>query len=370
MLALIDGDVIAHRACSNRSIGVPPPGYEHLTQIVDLTERKEISEYEDTNFLQKCWGLFVKELDSILQDTYASDFLMAVKHPENYRKDMFPDYKIGRHKDPSKMNRFVPMLRHLAVQEGLAIYSTGREADDLIRIWHTQASLAEQEHVVVSADKDLRCMAGVHYNPRDRKISVVEPYEATELFYRQLLMGDQSDSIPGLPGIGPIKAEKLLQEAFSEEEMQIVVAYTYREVMGEGWFDWLLSNGKMLYIQKHEHDWFECSSWPVVKELRAEDKALSQQEPAAVAISIAPAKPEPAVATVTGLASAPPPLPRLGPAPLAGGAAAPSLVPTPSPPAAPALRPPGGITQPPSTILGKTTPKPFTGSLNLKKEGK
>jgi hypothetical protein len=367
VLALIDGDVLAHRSCTNRSIGIPPPGFEHLTQVIDLTERKEISEYEDSQFLQKCWNLFVKELESVLETTYASDFLMGMKHPANFRKDMFPDYKIGRHKDPSKMNRFVPMIRHIAVKEGLAIYGIGREVDDLLRMWHTQALEVNEPHVVVSIDKDLRCMPGTHYNPQKRECSIVTDYEALELFYRQLLMGDQSDSIPGLPGIGPIKAEKLLKEAYSEEEMQIVVAYTYREVMGDGWYDWLLSNGKMIYIQRHEHDWFTCRDWTVVQELLAEDKAAKKEvTPVSIPLFVSSNEGSPA-APVGGLASAPPLVPRLAPPPPVGVAIAPPLVPPPRASAAPQGVPPSPVSVTPPTVVGKIAPRPFTGQLNLKK---
>jgi hypothetical protein len=360
MLALIDGDVIAHRSCETRSIGIPPAGIESLVYITDPKEREEVSNERDVEFLNKAWGLFIKEMESILENTWAEDFLMAVKHPENFRKDMFPEYKIGRHKDPSKMNRFVPMIRRLAVEEGLAIYATGREADDLLRFWANQAVAASEDFVIASVDKDLRCIPGKHYNPRTQELTQVSALEATRLFYKQLLMGDQSDSIPGLPRVGPVKADKVLAGLESEEEMQAAVVFMYQDVMGDAWFDWLLSNGKMLHIQHYEHDWFQCSSWDVIQQLKAQDNMFFENMSTA---HIPAVPPPPAV----GLPPAAPEKPRLAPSLRPGAPPAPPPSPPPLQPKPPqegtAPQKPANPTSGPAVKKGI----PFAGSFNLKK---
>ena len=360
MLALIDGDVIAHRACENRSIGIPPPGIESLVYITDPKEREEVSTERDVEFLNKAWALLVTELEGILENTWSQEFLMAVKHPENFRKDMYPDYKIGRHKDPSKMNRFVPMLRRLAVEEGLAIYATGREADDLLRFWANQARTVNEGYIIASIDKDLKCIPGLHYNPRTKETSQVSEIEALRLFYKQLLMGDQSDSIPGLPRVGPVKADKVLAGLGSEEEMQAAVVFMYQDIMGDAWFDWLLSNGKMLHIQNHEHDWFQCSNWDVVKQLKEADTMFFEN----MSTALRPVAPAP---LVTGLPPATAGVPRLVPTLLPGAATAP---PPSSPPLPPA--PPQGGTAPqkPAKAANLGSAKkaaPFAGTFKLNK---
>ena len=360
MLALIDGDVIAHRSCETRSIGIPPAGIDTLVYITDPKEREEVSAERDSEFLNKAWGKFVVELESILKYTWAEEFLMAVKHPENFRKDMFPEYKIGRHKDPSKMNRFVPMIRRLAVEEGLAIYAVGREADDLLRFWANQAVRANEDFVIASIDKDLKCIPGTHYNPRTAELIQVSQLEATRLFYKQLLMGDQSDSIPGLPRVGPVKADKVLAGLDTEEEMQAAVVFMYQDVMGDSWFDWLLSNGKMLHIQHHEHDWFQCSEWDVVQQLKSQDHMFFEN----MSTAHLPAAPPP---PATGLPPAAPGKPRLAPALHPGAPPAPPPSPPPSPPAPP---PVGNATLKPQAPATGTTIKkgtPFAGPFNLKK---
>ena len=355
MLALIDGDVLAHRACEDRRQGLPPPGYDELHHITDPKERKEVSEHNDREFLVKCWDTFLKGLENSLERLYASDYLMAVKSSSNYRVDMYPLYKMNRHKNPESMNRFVPMLRKIAVQHGIAVYSTGREADDLLRMWAVQATLAGDPYAIVTVDKDLDCIPGLHLNPRTNAINDVPVEYSIKFFYQQLLMGDPTDNIPGLPGIGPVKANSMLAGIDSEEEMQETVAFMYRELAPGYWLDWLLSNGKMLYLQSKEHDYFTCRSWPVVKAILADEEAqkLEQEQRDQAA--------ENGIATgLTGVGS---PSPRLATPAVHHRATAPASVPPPW--EGTALQ---GGTAPrvpanPDKSTKLITPRPFTGSL-------
>lgn len=369
MLALIDGDLFAHVACASRRNGVPPPAEETLVQISDPKERHEFSVEQDTKFLMRCWEDLSNTIERALEAVYADDYLMAVKHSANFRMDLHPLYKFTRHSDPNKMNRFVPMLRKVMVQHGMAIYSEGREADDFIRMWSEQAKAAQEDFVVITEDKDLRCIAGTHYNPRTKMLTTVDEFSATKLFYLQMLIGDQVDSIPGVKGIGPVKAEQLLRSARTEEEMQEIVAFVYRDIMGDDWFNLMLSNGKMLHLQRHEHDWFACSHWPVVQALRSlppdpvEIKAEVKSAPPPA--SPAPLQQKPLLAPLPRLTGTPPKSPQLASPCLLGGKKPPSPIPPPSlknalPVGAPAH---AGSTPNKGAKIGKSVP--FTGTFNL-----
>lgn len=279
MLAFIDGDVIAHKACKSRHSKKAPPGMGYVEIIEMVQDRKNhvFSKEEDRIYLEDSWKNFCRMTEEILEVTFAEDFMMAVKSSHNFRDDMYPlelnedktkaiwGYKANRWKPEGQSNSFVPVLRKLAVHEMDAIEAVYREADDLLRMWAEQATLAGESYVIVSVDKDLDCIPGKHYHIHDKRFYDVSPREAIRFFYQQLLSGDTTDNIPGIPGIGPVKAEKFLYNLHEEEELQEVVVEMYMDAYDDSWFDMLMSNGKMLYLQKNETDFFTARGWPVVE---------------------------------------------------------------------------------------------------------
>ena len=76
-------------------------------------------------------------------------------------------------------------------------------------------------------------------------------------------MGDPVDDIPGIYRMGPKTAAKLLKDCDSEDEMQFVVTGEYQNAYGDKWEEYLLANGKLLHIQRHEDDWFTLRGWMV-----------------------------------------------------------------------------------------------------------
>lgn len=258
MIALLDGDVFCHLACKSRNLNLKG---QHVVSL----DTPEFNKADDREYLEDSWDNFKKLVASVLEICWAEDYLMAVKHEDNFRDHIYPEYKLQRRLSPNGSNTFVPILRKLAVAEDYAIEAIGREADDMLRIWAEQARLFEIPYVIVSIDKDLKCIPGKHYNIKKNELTTVTELFATRFFYQQLMSGDPTDNVPGIPGIGHVKAEKYLYNLSEEDEMQSVVVEQYMNAFGSGWYDQLLSNGKMLYIQKHEHDYFKVSDWPIVK---------------------------------------------------------------------------------------------------------
>jgi hypothetical protein len=260
MLAIIDGDVLAYLACKSR-------WRNEKDQVVVVLDKDAVTfnTEDDRYYLQDSWENFKQLVAETVDLLFADDFVMAVKSDTNFRDDLYPLYKANRRKDPSKANNFVPHIRKLAVAEDLAIEATWREADDMLRIWAEQARAAGTDYVVVSVDKDLKCIPGTHYNIKKKEVFTITPEYALKFFYEQLLMGDPTDNIPGVPKIGPVKAHNFLISCNTEEEMQELVVEQYINAFGEDWYNQLLSNGKMLYLQKHEHDFFHLQDWPIAQ---------------------------------------------------------------------------------------------------------
>jgi len=285
MIGLIDGDVLCYMACKSRY--VTAEGHKYLTSQALI-----FSEAEDERYLDKSWNNFKKALRDLEEELFLDDMLVAVKGPDNFRNIMYPEYKMNRHKDPKQANQFVPLIRKLAVHNNLAIESTGREADDLLRIWAYECQHAGVPYIVVSIDKDLKCIPGKHLNIKKNEFLDIDEEYATRFFYQQLLKGDSTDNIPGIPGVGEVKAEKALKHCKTEEEMQEVVVDQYMQFYDKDWLQYLLSNGKMIYLQRYVNDYFSCRHWPVVEEiLSTVEKATTPAPATPVPPKLAPPAP-------------------------------------------------------------------------------
>lgn len=102
----------------------------------------------------------------------------------------------------------------------------GLEADDLLSIWAEQSRSLGIEYTTASPDKDLDQIPGERFKYDKASLYVMTPEQAIDSFNMQMLMGDSTDGIIGLPGIGPVKARKLLDTAGMMAPGAIFDAYT------------------------------------------------------------------------------------------------------------------------------------------------
>jgi 5'-3' exonuclease len=276
LLAIIDGDVLAYNACRPRWQSKAKISGDTSIVSLDWGGKKvapEFTKEEDEKYLRDSWENFIKDLEEMLEKLYCKEYLMAVKGPDNYRYHLYPEYKMNRHADKNKQNAFVPILRDLAVSTGLAVAATGREADDMLRIWANEARAIDREFIICSIDKDLKCIPGNHWLiHKQTKIFVTEE-EATRFYYEQLLKGDPTDNIPGVIGIGDVKAKKALAPFTTETEFQQQTVECYMTAYGKEWKSFLLSNAKMIHLQHNEHDYFSFDKWPIVRTIEAMEKS-------------------------------------------------------------------------------------------------
>ena len=141
---------------------------------------------------------------------------------QTFRNDMYDQYKAHRPPPPEDLVPQFPMIREATRAFSIPCIETeGLEADDIIACY-TRAALAEGWHVtIVSSDKDLMQLIepGVDLldTMNNRRIGpeyVVEKFGVVpELLGDVLaLMGDSVDNVPGVPGVGPKTAAKLIDE--------------------------------------------------------------------------------------------------------------------------------------------------------------
>ncbi len=148
---------------------------------------------------------------------------------KSFRNDIYPDYKAHRPPAPEDLVPQFPMIRDATRAFSLpCIEEVGLEADDLIASYTRAALDAGWSVTIVSTDKDLMQLIQPGVDMLDpMKSERLGPHAVVEKFGvppEQLgevlgLMGDTADNVPGVPGIGPKTAAKLVNEFGTVEQV-------------------------------------------------------------------------------------------------------------------------------------------------------
>lgn len=182
MKTLIDGDIVVYRiACT----------------CEDEVEQVAYWRIEDT----------LKDIADAVGTTTSDIFLTG---SNNFRRTLDPTYKANRTQERPK---FWQACREYLLYKHNAFVMDSCEADDALG-WNQTT-----ETTICSIDKDLLMIPGNHYNWVKKQFSVVTEEEGLKHFFSQLLIGDVSDNVFGIKGIGPKKAEKALDGLFTFDEL-------------------------------------------------------------------------------------------------------------------------------------------------------
>lgn len=172
----------------------------------------------------------------------------------NYRYEIAKTvpYK-GNRKDAKKPKHYDALREHMITRLG-AVVVEGQEADDEVAIRMTKEP---DKYLLVGVDKDLLQIPGWHHNPKKALTEYIDDFTAYESFCTQLLTGDRVDNIPGLEGIGPVKASKALKNAKTKEELLQAVWKAYQEK--EHGLEYLIEQGQLLWLRRYEGEIWQPS---------------------------------------------------------------------------------------------------------------
>ncbi len=145
----------------------------------------------------------------------ADEVIVALSSRENFRKDILPTYK-GNRKDVRKP-MLIPALRQY-VQEQFQTYERpGLEGDDILGILATWDGLRGTK-IIVTGDKDMYTIPGYVYMSHKHEFGIAKVSEEDARYQHMLqtLTGDTTDGYSGCPGVGPVKARKVLDAVEGE----------------------------------------------------------------------------------------------------------------------------------------------------------
>lgn len=176
---------------------------------------------------------FAMLLEKIIKEEKPNHFLVAFDAGKTtFRHSKYSEYKGGRQKTPPELSEQFPYIRQLLDAYHIKRYELDNyEADDIIGTLSRQADEADFETIIITGDRDLTQLAtdnvtiyytkkGVtdvdHYTPE----FIAEKYQGLvpkQIIDMKGLMGDTSDNIPGVAGVGEKTAIKLLNQFESVE---------------------------------------------------------------------------------------------------------------------------------------------------------
>lgn len=196
------------------------------------------------------------KITSILDATQASDYMLFLSDDKNFRREKVTNINYKGTRNPDHKPLLLDEIKAYMFDTWQAQSREYLEADDCLGIYQS-----ENDTIICTTDKDLNMIPGWHYNWNHKLSYHVNELEADTFFYTQLLMGDRVDNIPGLKGIGPKKAAKILQGSTTRKEMHETTRQAYikahqgDEEVAE---NWMQDNGTLLWILREE-DVFFCA---------------------------------------------------------------------------------------------------------------
>jgi len=207
-LYLVDGSSYIFRA------------YHRLPPLTDPEGTPVGAVYGYTTML---WKL-AEDLDAADGPTHLA--VILDKDSKSFRNDIYPEYKANRPEPPDDLRPQFPLIRDATRAFSLpCIEEAGLEADDLIASYAREAQRKGWDVTIVSSDKDLMQLVGEEAGAR---IDMLDTMKSQRLYIPEVeakfgvppelvgdvlaLMGDSVDNIPGIYGIGPKTASKLIAE--------------------------------------------------------------------------------------------------------------------------------------------------------------
>lgn len=204
----------------------------------------------------RCLDLLYKSLLDPFRGTTIVSYLTG---STNFRNDIAVTLPYKGNRLSSAKPYYYDFLREAICKRYNGIVVDGIEADDRIAIDAT----AHDNCVIVGIDKDLLQIPGVHYNYDKGKFLEIDEVTGWYNFFTQVLVGDVSDNIPGIAGIGPKKAATILAPVSeSIHDMYTTCHNIYLETYkdnGNRRFD---EGCGLLYLLRYMADsWSEAREW-------------------------------------------------------------------------------------------------------------
>lgn len=254
MLVLIDGDLVAYRCAASCTDSDPLDVAIHRAD---------------------------KLTHEILNQTNAMQYKMFLSGDNNFRYIVNPDYKSNRKNQ--ERPKYLEDVREFLAADWKAKIINGWETDDQLGIEQDSTS------TIASLDKDLRMIPGRHFSWEIGTATWIKPAEFVTVnwldglrtFYKQMLIGDTTDGISGVDGIGKVKAARLIDPLDTELEMFEAVLNKYNNDL-----DRFIMNAMCLWIMQNNGETYCHRDLTSIKRLLPEVEAKCESMKSLIPMNI------------------------------------------------------------------------------------
>lgn len=176
-------------------------------------------------------------IDEIKKGLKSDTLIVALSDEERWRPAVMPEYKGNRRKTRKPVT--YGALREYVREMYTVFQRPTLEGDDVLGILVTHPKLVTGEKIVVSIDKDMQTLPGLHLNYAHARgaedyasfVRTITEDQANYFHLYQTLTGDKTDNYPGCPGVGPVNAEKLLAGAYAVPDNEFSTAVGWKIVL-------------------------------------------------------------------------------------------------------------------------------------------
>jgi 5'-3' exonuclease len=190
-----------------------------------------------------------QRIATMLSECNTSKFVGFLTEGRCFRYEVADNYK-GNRKGRAKPPVFYALREHLKQKYNMWGMKE-LEADDLVSYY---SYTDNRSTIICSPDKDVlyQCV-GMHYNYGKAEFLHTSPDEALTFLWKQVLMGDSTDNIPGIPGVGVKTADNWLKERTKDYEAFALKKFVEKFGMVEGVMKFH-ETFRLVYLLKTEED--------------------------------------------------------------------------------------------------------------------
>lgn len=245
LLPLIDGDILVY-AC----------GFSADSQMKAKLANDGVANVDvalaNEDYLRYALANAKTVISDICERFSTDDCRVFLTGSGNFREYMATLRPYKGNRDSSHKPKYYKEITAYLIDVWKAEVIHGREADDALGCAQMEAE--QDTTVIVSIDKDLDNVPGHHYNWRKKEAYYVDEEQADVNFWTQVLTGDTTDNIPGLPKIGPVRAKAIIDgtdKSWTDMAMTVLGKYTsvYGEAEGTKNF---YENASLIWMQRKD----------------------------------------------------------------------------------------------------------------------